>query len=99
MFMGSEERFEWANIMEEYLKRWGLGDAIELRLSNPLPKEIMKRKTKLFFKIMRKSMVIKFFKRVVVNTQSPEFFWSDLFYILMEFTDDDCDCKSKFELK
>lgn len=48
-----EERSVWIDITDKYFRRWyGLVDTIEVNLNHCAPREIWKKKAKLFFKII-----------------------------------------------
>ena len=80
---GDKENSKWSRIMHKYLRKCGLGEFLKINLNSGQSKEINKRKARLFFKIMQKSMVEEYYKRLIISTQSPLWFWSDLFYILV----------------
>ena len=56
-FSGDKKRFEWSRIMHKYLRKCDLSEFLEINLNSGQSKEIKKRKARLFFKIMQKSMV------------------------------------------
>ena len=64
---------------------YNLDDILKINLDSGLSKENKKEKAKLFFKIMQKYMVEEYFMKVFIDSQSPQRFLLDLFYILMEF--------------
>mgnify|MGYP004704784897 CR=1 FL=1 len=68
---GDKERSEWSKIMHKYLKKCGLGEFLEINLNNGQSKEIKRRKARLFFKMLRKSMVEEYYKRLIISFQSP----------------------------
>ena len=52
----NEERLDWVAIMEKYFKRCKLVDIVKINFNNGLLKANEKKKAKLFFKIMQKSI-------------------------------------------